>query len=54
VGALSELVYRVLGRDDEPRMTRFVAEQLATAHGFDITSRTVITRHARIAERARA
>jgi nucleoside-diphosphate-sugar epimerase len=37
VGAVSELVYRVLGRDDEPRMTRFVAEQLATAHWFDLT-----------------
>ena len=37
VGAVSELVYRVLGRDDEPSMTRFVAEQLATAHWFDIS-----------------
>jgi nucleoside-diphosphate-sugar epimerase len=37
VGALSELAYRALGRDDEPMMTRFVAEQLATAHWFDIT-----------------
>ncbi len=37
VGAVSELVYRALGREDEPLMTRFLAEQLATAHWFDIT-----------------
>ena len=37
VGAISEYVYRTLEREDEPLMTRFVAEQLATAHWFDIT-----------------
>jgi len=36
-GAVSELVYRALGREEEPLMTRFVAEQLATAHWFDIS-----------------
>ncbi len=36
-GAVSEFVYRVLRREGEPLMTRFVAEQLATAHWFDIT-----------------
>ena len=37
IGAVSEYVYRTLEREDEPLMTRFVAEQLATAHWFDIT-----------------
>jgi len=36
VGALLEGVYRLLGRADEPMMTRFVARQLATAHWYDI------------------
>ena len=36
VGALSELVYRALRLKSEPLMTRFLAEQLATAHWFDI------------------
>ncbi len=37
-GALLETVYRALGRDTEPPMTRFVARQLATAHWFDPTA----------------
>lgn len=36
VGALLELVYRVLRLEGEPILTRFVAEQLGTAHWFDI------------------
>jgi 2-alkyl-3-oxoalkanoate reductase len=34
-GAVAERVWRVLGRDDDPPMTSFLAEQLATAHWFD-------------------
>lgn len=37
VGAIGEWVYRALARQDEPLLTRFVAEQLATAHWFDLT-----------------
>lgn len=37
-GAVLEGVYRVLGRTDEPRMTRFLARQLATSHWFDISA----------------
>lgn len=37
-GALLELVWRVLRRDTEPLMTRFVARQLATAHWYDISA----------------
>jgi nucleoside-diphosphate-sugar epimerase len=36
VGAASEAIYRALGRAEEPLMTRFLAEQLATAHWFDL------------------
>ena len=36
VGGLLELIYTLLGRSDEPPMTRFVARQLATAHWFRI------------------
>lgn len=36
VGGLLELLYTLLGRTDEPPMTRFVARQLATAHWFRI------------------
>ena len=36
VGGLLEVVYTLLGRSDEPPMTRFVARQLATAHWFQI------------------
>lgn len=33
-GAAMELLYKLTGRQDEPRMTRFVARQLATSHWF--------------------
>ncbi|HEY0982029.1 NAD-dependent epimerase/dehydratase family protein [Schlesneria sp.] len=33
-GAAMELVYKLTGRQDEPRMTRFVARQLSTSHWF--------------------
>lgn len=36
VGAALELAYRLLGKQDEPRMTRFLALQLGTDHYFDI------------------
>ena len=34
-GAVVETAWQALRRDDEPPMTRFLAEQLATAHWFD-------------------
>jgi nucleoside-diphosphate-sugar epimerase len=34
VGAVLEGAWRLLGREDEPLMTRFVARQLATAHWY--------------------
>ena len=34
-GALAELAWAAAGRSDDPPMTRFLAEQLATAHWFD-------------------
>jgi nucleoside-diphosphate-sugar epimerase len=37
-GAVLEAAYKVLGRTDEPRMTRFLAVQLGTSHWFDITA----------------
>lgn len=37
-GAILEMTYRLLGRADEPPMTRFVARQLAKAHWFDISA----------------
>ncbi len=37
-GALMEGSYRLLGKTEEPRMTRFLAHQLSTAHWFDITA----------------
>jgi nucleoside-diphosphate-sugar epimerase len=36
IGAAMEGVWTVLGRTDEPRMTRFLAAQLGTSHYFDI------------------
>ncbi len=36
-GAVFEGAFSVLGRKEEPRMTRFLAEQLATAHWYDIS-----------------
>jgi nucleoside-diphosphate-sugar epimerase len=38
LGAGLEAAYRLLGRADEPPLTRFLARQLATAHWFDITA----------------
>jgi nucleoside-diphosphate-sugar epimerase len=38
LGWLCELAYTVLRVDDEPPMTRFLAQQLATAHWFDISA----------------
>ncbi len=35
-GWLFEKIYSVLGRSEEPPMTRFLAQQLSTAHWFDI------------------
>jgi nucleoside-diphosphate-sugar epimerase len=37
-GAVLEALYRLLGRRDEPRMTRFLALQLSTSHWFDISA----------------
>ena len=37
-GAAAEVVWRLLGRSDDPPMTRFLAHQLATAHWFDISA----------------
>jgi nucleoside-diphosphate-sugar epimerase len=37
-GAVMEIIWRVLRRQDEPLMTRFVAKQLATAHWYDISA----------------
>ena len=36
-GALLETVYKALGRQSEPRMTRFLAAQLGKSHYFDIS-----------------
>jgi len=38
VGAVLENLHRVLRLPGEPRMTRFVARELATAHWFDISA----------------
>jgi nucleoside-diphosphate-sugar epimerase len=37
-GAVLELVHTLLRRRDEPRMTRWVARELSTAHWFDISA----------------
>lgn len=37
LGNLMELGYRLLGRQSEPAMTRFLAAQLANSHYFDIS-----------------
>ena len=37
-GAMLEGIWQLTGRTDEPRMTRFLAAQLATSHYFDITA----------------
>jgi len=36
VGSVLETVYRALGLSGEPKMTRFVAQQLATSHWYDM------------------
>jgi len=38
LGSLFELSYRALGIQSEPPMTRFIAEQLSTAHWYDISA----------------
>jgi len=37
-GAVLETIYTLLGKTAEPRMTRFVARQLSTAHWFDLSA----------------
>lgn len=37
-GAILEVLYAILGRRDEPPMTRFVARQLSTSHWYDISA----------------
>jgi nucleoside-diphosphate-sugar epimerase len=37
-GAVLEGIWTILGRSDEPPMTRFLASQLATSHYFDISA----------------
>lgn len=36
LGAVAEATWTVLGRTDDPPMTRFVAAQLATSHTYDV------------------
>jgi nucleoside-diphosphate-sugar epimerase len=38
LGSVLETVYRVMGRTEEPPMTRFIAAQLAKDHFFDISA----------------
>ncbi len=38
IGALLEFSYRLLSISSEPRLTRFVAEELSTAHWFDLSA----------------
>jgi nucleoside-diphosphate-sugar epimerase len=38
VGVLMEIIWKILGRQDEPMMTRFVAKQLSTAHWYNISA----------------
>ncbi len=38
VGALLEKIYRLFNLQGEPRMTRFVAKELSTAHWFDLSA----------------
>lgn len=37
-GSMMERVFRIAGAEREPPLTRFVAEQLSTAHWFDISA----------------
>lgn len=36
LGAACEFIWRTLGREDDPPMTRFVAQQLSRSHSFDM------------------
>lgn len=38
LGATLEFVYKLLGKKEEPKMTRFTAAQLATSHYFNIAN----------------
>lgn len=38
VGAILEVCYKLIGKKEEPIITRFVAKQLSTAHYFDISA----------------
>jgi nucleoside-diphosphate-sugar epimerase len=38
LGAVLEFIYKTLGKEDEPPMTRFVALQLATAHWYNVSA----------------
>ena len=38
IGAVLEWIYRTFGLKGEPKMTRFVARELATSHWFDISA----------------
>jgi len=38
IGAILEAVYKIFQIQTEPQMTRFLAEELATSHWFDITA----------------
>lgn len=38
IGGALEWAYRLVGAEREPPMTRFIAEQLSTAHWFDISA----------------
>jgi len=38
IGAILEFIYKTFGISTEPPMTRFVAEELSSAHWFDITA----------------
>jgi nucleoside-diphosphate-sugar epimerase len=38
VGTALELIYRTFKLSGEPKMTRFVARELATSHWFDISA----------------
>jgi nucleoside-diphosphate-sugar epimerase len=38
LGATMEFIYKAIGKEDEPPMTRFVALQLAAAHWYDVSA----------------
>lgn len=38
VGATLEVLYSLIGRTEEPPVTRFVAKQLSTSHWYDLTA----------------